>query len=65
MNKYELTLEQIHEIICRYKQGYFCENNCYGCCGDNSLSTHCKRCNPKLIEYLEIITEAKQDEKLD
>lgn len=57
MKKYELTLDQIHEIIYRYKTGNFCENNCYGCCGDDSLTTHCERCNPELIRYLEAITE--------
>lgn len=62
MNKYELTLEQIHEIICRYEAGYFCKDNCYGCCGNDSLSTRCEYCNPELIKYLEAITEVKHDE---
>lgn len=61
MKKYELTLDQIHEIICRYKAGYFCESNCYGCCGDDGLINRCELCNPQLIRYLEAITEDKSE----
>ena len=52
MEKYELTLEQIHNIIEAYKLGKFCQDNCYGCCGDSFAQTHCKDCNPKLEEHL-------------
>lgn len=62
MDKYELTLEQIHNIIESYKLGEFCEDNCYGCYGDNSYSSHCQFCNPKLKTYLENIEKEKEKE---
>ena len=59
MDKYNLTLEQIHNIIESYQSGKFCKDNCYGCCGDSSYQTKCKDCNPKLEIYLNSLKEEK------
>ena len=59
MDKYKLTLDQIHNIIEAYQSGEFCVDGCYGCCGDSHYQTGCKNCNSKLESYLESIQEGK------
>ena len=57
MEKYTLTIEQIQNIIDKYLLGDFCEDNCFGCCGDNIRDRRCSRCIPKLKNYLEGLKE--------
>ncbi len=53
INKYNLTIEQIQDIIDCQMGGRFCRNNCYGCYGDDHVHTQCEWCVPKMEQYIE------------